>query len=142
VLTHVEKLLLSVRSCAWYFARSLLCVPFVAAAIVAAALAVAEAFAPVCPTAGVTRRAGLTGLQMAHHVNAKGAKEARKNRPRKACPSDINRKPPPYDVEPMIAARKKLPEYEKIGEADVSGLTKIEKNDKVFYHVKTPFTAQ
>ena len=27
-------------------------------------------------------------------------------------------------------------------QADVSGLTKIEKNGKVFYHVKTPFTAQ
>ena len=30
--------------------------------------------------------------------------------------ADINRKPPGYDVEPMIAARKSKPEYEKIGE--------------------------
>jgi len=31
-------------------------------------------------------------------------------------PSDINRKPPKFDVEPMIAARKTIPEYTKIGE--------------------------
>jgi len=42
--------------------------------------------------------------------------QARKNRPKKSCLSDINRKPPPYDVEPMIAARKTIKEYEKIGE--------------------------
>jgi len=29
----------------------------------------------VCLQGAATRRAGLTGLQMAHHVNAKGAKE-------------------------------------------------------------------
>ena len=42
--------------------------------------------------------------------------QARKNRPKKHRLSDINRKPPPYDVEPMIAARKSIPEYTKIGE--------------------------
>merc|ERR1719261_1063476 len=107
------------------------------ALLAAAVLAVAEAFAPVCPAPGATRRAGLTGLQMAHHVNAKGAKKARKNRP-----SDINRKAPPYDTEPMIAARKSIPEYTKIGEADVSALTKVERDGKTFYHVKTPFQSQ
>jgi hypothetical protein len=39
-----------------------------------------------------------------------------KNRPKKKSPADIHRKAPEYDVEPMIAARKKIPEYTKIGE--------------------------
>jgi hypothetical protein len=69
-------------------------------------------------------------------------KQARKNRPRKASLADINRKPPPYAVEPMIAARKSIPEYEKIGESDMSALTKVERDGKTFYHVKAPFTAQ
>merc|ERR1712127_286208 len=111
--------------------------------VVLAVAAVAEAFMPVCPTAGVARRSsGLSSLQMAHHPNPKGAKKARKNRPKKHRLSDINRTPPKYDVEPMIAARKSIPEYTKIGEADMSAYTKIEKNGKVFYHTKAPFTAQ
>merc|ERR1740117_2122358 len=112
--------------------------------IACALVAIAEAFAPIClPTQGAaTRRAGLTSLQMAHHVNPKGAKLSRKTRPKKHRLSDINRKPPPYDVEPMIAARKTIPMYETMGQADVSALTKIEKNGKVFYHVKAPFTSQ
>ena len=68
--------------------------------------------------------------------------QARKNRPKKHTLSDINRKPPPYDTEPMIAARKSIPEYTKIGEADVSALTKVERDGKTFYHVKTPFQSQ
>ena len=46
--------------------------------------------------------------------------QARKNRPKKFSMADINRKPPGYDVEPMIAARKSKPEYEKIGEVCLS----------------------
>ena len=49
-------------------------------------------------------------------VTAGAVNQARKNRPKKFSMADINRKPPPYDVEPMIAARKTIPEYEKIGE--------------------------
>ena len=45
--------------------------------------------------------------------------QARKNRPKKHRLSDINRTPPKYDVEPMIAARKSIPEYTKIGEVCV-----------------------
>ena len=47
--------------------------------------------------------------------------QARKNRPKKHRLSDINRTPPKYDVEPMIAARKSIPEYTKIGEVCVCG---------------------
>ena len=68
--------------------------------------------------------------------------QARKNRPKKHSLADINRKAPPYDTEPMIAARKSIPEYTKIGEADVSALTKVERDGKTFYHVKTPFQSQ
>ena len=42
----------------------------------------------------------------------------------------------------MIAARKSIPEYTKIGEADMSALTKVERDGKTFYHVKTPFQSQ
>eukprot|EP00283_Hemiselmis_rufescens_P020959 CAMPEP_0173439946 /NCGR_PEP_ID=MMETSP1357-20121228/21910_1 /TAXON_ID=77926 /ORGANISM="Hemiselmis rufescens, Strain PCC563" /LENGTH=132 /DNA_ID=CAMNT_0014405365 /DNA_START=20 /DNA_END=418 /DNA_ORIENTATION=- len=88
-------------------------------------------------------RGGLTGLNMAHFVNNKGAKESRKNRPRKARLSDINRKAPEYVVDTMAAARQKMPEYTKTGEADMSSFFKIEGEDgKVFYTTKAPYAAE
>eukprot|EP00285_Hemiselmis_virescens_P019027 CAMPEP_0173385410 /NCGR_PEP_ID=MMETSP1356-20130122/8017_1 /TAXON_ID=77927 ORGANISM="Hemiselmis virescens, Strain PCC157" /NCGR_SAMPLE_ID=MMETSP1356 /ASSEMBLY_ACC=CAM_ASM_000847 /LENGTH=131 /DNA_ID=CAMNT_0014341195 /DNA_START=23 /DNA_END=418 /DNA_ORIENTATION=- len=123
-----------------------LCV-LAALAAVSQAFSVGSGFAAVRSFTGAlaesssspSTRGGLTGLQMAHHVNNKGAKKARKNRPRKSCLSDINRKAPTYSVDTMAASRQKIPEFSKIGEADMSSYFKIEKEcGKVFYHTKAP----
>jgi len=54
----------------------------------------AGAFAP-----SVTHRPA-TALAV-HRPQLKAAKKANRLRPKKKMPSDINRKPPPYDVEPQ-----------------------------------------
>ena len=78
---------------------------------------------------------------MAHHPIPKGAKKAEKNRPRKHSLADINRKPPAYAVDTMAVTRQKLPEFTKLGQADMSKYVKVTKADgSIFYHVKTPFT--
>lgn len=42
-------------------------------------------------------------IQAAKHVQFKAAKKKNRLRPKKHRPSDINRKPPPYNVEPLLA---------------------------------------
>mmetsp|Transcript_27148 Transcript_27148/g.85439 ORF Transcript_27148/g.85439 Transcript_27148/m.85439 type:complete len:89 (+) Transcript_27148:178-444(+) len=71
---------------------------FLLLALAAALFGAAEAF---LPASGLQLRNGETVL-MAHHVQNKGAKKARKNRPKKHRPSDINRKAPEYNVEAPI----------------------------------------
>lgn len=42
-------------------------------------------------------------IRAAKHVQFKAAKKADRCRPKKRRPSDINRKPPPFNPEPMLA---------------------------------------
>mmetsp|Transcript_2909 Transcript_2909/g.6818 ORF Transcript_2909/g.6818 Transcript_2909/m.6818 type:complete len:125 (+) Transcript_2909:61-435(+) len=102
-----------------------------------------EAFmsAPALGGVASARRVAATSLQMAHHVNPKGAKKHRKNRPRKSRPSDMNRAAPPFNPDPMSEARQSLPEFEAAGSGDTGAFVKVEKDGKTFYHIKTPFLA-
>ena len=128
--------------------RTLLVLGLALAALMAVADAFTASFAPAVSSsrflgrlseAAPKSRGGLSILQMAHHVNPKGALKARKNRPKKHSLADINRKPPSYDVEPMIKARQETPEYTVIGQGDLSAFFKVEKEDgTVFYTVKEP----
>ncbi|CAH0371017.1 unnamed protein product [Pelagomonas calceolata] len=66
------------------------------------ALAVgAGAFAPTTITRPSTALAVHRPRVAAPNTQLKAAKKANRLRPKKKMPSDINRKPPPYDVEPQ-----------------------------------------
>uniref|UniRef100_A0A7S4KV47 Uncharacterized protein n=1 Tax=Guillardia theta TaxID=55529 RepID=A0A7S4KV47_GUITH len=110
----------------------------------AAMASIAEAFMPVAPQgAGLRCRTGVSSLSMAHHPNPKGALKARKNRPRKTRPSDINRKPPPYNPDPMSEVRASIPEFQKMdSKADMSKFHKNERNGRVLYLLKAPYVSQ
>ncbi|EKX53593.1 hypothetical protein GUITHDRAFT_100577 [Guillardia theta CCMP2712] len=93
--------------------------------------------------AGLRCRTGVSSLSMAHHPNPKGALKARKNRPRKTRPSDINRKPPPYNPDPMSEVRASIPEFQKMdSKADMSKFHKNERNGRVLYLLKAPYVSQ
>ena len=49
-------------------------------------------------------RSNVLEIQCAKHAQLKGAKKANRRRPKKHRPSDINRKPPPYDPNPLGAS--------------------------------------
>ena len=62
------------------------------------------------------REAERTVVGMSAHAQLKGAKKANRRRPKKSRPSDINRKPPPYDVEPQFVEGRE-PEWSLLEEA-------------------------
>ena len=57
-----------------------------------------QAFASPCESAAIAKHARQSRN---HRRQLKAAKKANRLRPKKKMPSDINRKPPPYDVEPQ-----------------------------------------
>ena len=59
-----------------------------------------QAFASPCESAAVAKDA-CQSRNATHRRQLKAAKKANRLRPKKKMPSDINRKPPPYDVEPQ-----------------------------------------
>ena len=59
-----------------------------------------QAFASPCESAAVAKHA-CQARNAIHRRQLKAAKKANRLRPKKKMPSDINRKPPPYDVEPQ-----------------------------------------
>ncbi|KAJ1484058.1 hypothetical protein T484DRAFT_1948700 [Baffinella frigidus] len=115
-------------------------------ALVALCLGLAQAFTalPALFSGSCARRAATSavgGLSMAHHVQFKGAKKHRKNRPRKASLADINRAAPPYNPDTMAEVRKLGPAWTAIGQTDMSKYVKLERNGNTFYHVKAPHSA-
>merc|ERR1712086_72542 len=77
---------------------------FMSATFLCLLLVEAEAFMPSTThsLSGVQRLFNNPIIYMSHHPQKKATKKHAANRPKKHRPSDINRKPPPYDVAPLL----------------------------------------